>query len=187
MQRKWCPTLYIRPEPLQAPGRCRGSSRVVLKAAPGIGDQRRVLLKPLRKPIFVVRSRNSWRSSVGAGPPIVSLKTIKIQRFRCHFVMVWTETIFRNLPRSGRAPLVPFGPLWVPLAPWPPSPGPLGPLGSLGGLGWGWGPWGAFGSKGSAPCRSEKRASRKLGGGADSTGERILGRRHARKRIWIFD
>ena len=73
---------------LQAPGRCRGSSRVVLKAAPGIGDQRRVLLKPLRKPIFVVRSRNSRRSSVGAGPPIVSLKTIKIQRFRCHFVMV---------------------------------------------------------------------------------------------------
>ena len=58
---------------LQAPGRCRGSSRVVLKTAPGIGDQRRVLLKPLRKPIFVVRSRNSRRSSVGAGPPIVSL------------------------------------------------------------------------------------------------------------------
>ena len=73
---------------LQALGRCRGSSRVVLKAAPGIGDQRRVLLKPLHKPIFVVRSRNSRRSSVGAGPPIVSLKTIKIQRFRCHFVMV---------------------------------------------------------------------------------------------------
>ena len=120
---------------LQAPGRCRGSSRVVLKAAPGIGDQRRVLLKPLRKPIFVVRSRNSRRSSVGAGPPIVSLKTIKIQRFRCHFVMVWTETIFRNLPRSGRAPLVPFGFPWplgpLPLALWV----PLGPLGGWGGGG----------------------------------------------------
>ena len=120
---------------LQAPGRCRGSSRVVLKAAPGIGDQRRVLLKPLRKTIFVVRSRNSRRSSVGAGPPIVSLKTIKIQRFRCHFVMVWTETIFRNLPRSGRAPLVPFGFPWplgpLPLALWV----PLGPLGGWGGGG----------------------------------------------------
>ena len=34
------------------------------------------------------------------------------------------------------------------------------------GVGWGWGPWGAFGSKGSAPCRSEKRASREFGGGA---------------------
>ena len=154
---------------------------MVLKAAPGIGDQRRVLLKPLRKPIFVVRSRNSRRSSVGAGPPIVSLKTIKIQRFRCHFVMVWTETIFRNLPRSGRAPLVPFG------FPWPLGPLPLAfwvPLGPLGGWGGG-GPWGAFGPKGSAPCRSEKRASRTLGGGADSAGENILGRRHARKRIWI--
>ena len=37
---------------LQAPGRCRGSSRVVLKAAPGIGDKRRVLLEALRNPIF---------------------------------------------------------------------------------------------------------------------------------------
>ena len=90
---------------------------------------------------------------------------------------------FQKSPEIGKSP---FGPLWVPLAPWPPSPGPLGPLGSLGGLGWGWGPWGAFGSKGSAPCRSEKRASRKLGGGADSAGENILGRRHARKRIWIL-
>ena len=128
-----CPTMAIRR--LQAPGRCRGSSRVVLKAAPGIGDQRGVLLKALRKPIFVVRSRNSRRSSVGAGPPIVSLKTIKIQRFRCHFVMVWTETIFRNLPRSGRAPLVPFGFPWplgpLPLALWV----PLGPLGGWGGVG----------------------------------------------------
>ena len=74
-------------------------------------------------------------------------------------------------------------------SPWPPpSLGPLDPPGSLGvrvGWGWGWGPWGAFGSKGSAPCRSEKRASRTLGGGADSAGENILGRRHARKRIWI--
>ena len=126
---------------LQAPGRCRGSSRVVLKAAPGIGDQRRVLLKPLHKPIFVVRSRNSRRSSVGAGPPIVSLKTMKIQRFRCHFVMVWTETIFRNLPRSGRAPLVPFGFPLVPFgSPWPLGPLPLAlwvPLGPLGGWGGG--------------------------------------------------
>ena len=61
---------------LQAPGRCRGSSRVVLKAAPGIGDQRRVLLKPLRKPIFVVRSRNSRRSSVGAGSEGIVYKAV---------------------------------------------------------------------------------------------------------------
>ena len=83
-------------------------------------------------------------------------------------------------------PLGPFWCPWVPLAPLGPLP-PLGlwVLGSLGGLGWGWGPWGAFGSKGSAPCRSEKRTSRTLGGGADSAGENILGRRHARKRIWI--
>ena len=91
------------------------------------------------------------------------------------------------------SPWDPFGPLgslgspWVPLAPLGPLPWALWvPLGPLGGLGWGWGPWGAFGSKGSAPCRSEKRASRTLGGGADSAGENILGRRHARKRIWIW-
>ena len=35
---------------------CTG--RVVLKAAPFIGDQRGVLLKALCKPIFVVRSRD---------------------------------------------------------------------------------------------------------------------------------
>ena len=77
-------------------------------------------------------------------------------------------------------PLGPFWCPWVPLAPLGPLP-PLGlwVLGSLGGLGWGWGPWGAFGSKGSAPCRSEGRASRKLGCGADFAGENILGRRHA--------
>ena len=97
-------------------------------------------------------------------------------------------------PRAPKAPLGPLGTPRVPLGPlgplgfpWPPSPWALWvPLGPLGGLGWGWGPWGAFGSKGSAPCRSEKRASRTLGGGADSAGENILGRRHARKRIWIF-
>ena len=43
------------PYPLQAPGRCRGSGRVVLKAAPGIGDQRRVLLIALRKPLQAAR------------------------------------------------------------------------------------------------------------------------------------
>ena len=42
----------------QAPGRRRVSRRVVLKAAPFIGDQRGVLLKALCKPIFVVRSRD---------------------------------------------------------------------------------------------------------------------------------
>ena len=47
-----------KPPLLQAPGRCRGSRRVVLKAAPFIGDQRGVLLKALCKPIFVVRSRD---------------------------------------------------------------------------------------------------------------------------------
>ena len=57
------------------------------------------------------------------------------------------------------------------------------PVGARGGWGGGGGPWGAFGSKGSAPCRSEKRTSRTLGGGADFAGENILGRRHARKRI----
>ena len=59
----FCCELYIvgaragSPGLLQAPGHCRGSSRVVLKAAPGIGNQRRVLLKALPKPIFVVRAR----------------------------------------------------------------------------------------------------------------------------------
>ena len=91
--------------------------------------------------------------------------------------------------RRPWVPLGPFGSPWVPLGPfgppWPPRS--WGSPGVPGGVGWGWGPWGAFGSKGSAPCRSEKRASRKLGGGADSAGENILGRRHARKRIWIYD
>ena len=35
---------------LQAPGRCRGSSRVLLEAAPDIGDQRRVCLKRCANP-----------------------------------------------------------------------------------------------------------------------------------------
>ena len=61
-----------------------------------------------------------------------------------------------------------LGSPWVPL----PPVGPFGPLG-VPWCPWGWGPWGAFGPKGSAPCRSEKRASRKLGGGTDSTRERI--------------
>ena len=43
---------------LQAPGRCRGSRRVVLKAAPFIGEQRGVLLKAVCKPTFAVRSRD---------------------------------------------------------------------------------------------------------------------------------
>ena len=81
--------------------------------------------------------------------------------------------------RALGSPWDPSGPLWSPWVPWV-------PLGSLGSLGFPWAPWGAVGSKGSAPCRSEKRASRTLGGGADSAGENILGRRHARKRIWIF-
>ena len=46
------------PEVLQAPGRCRGSRRVVLKAAPFIGEQRGVLLKAVCKPTFAVRSRD---------------------------------------------------------------------------------------------------------------------------------
>ena len=29
--------------------------------------------------------------------------------------------------------------------------------------------------------------AREFGGGADSAGENILGRRHARKRIWIWE
>ena len=39
-------------------GRCRESRRVVLKAAPFIGDQRGVLLKALCKPTFAVRFRD---------------------------------------------------------------------------------------------------------------------------------
>ena len=50
--------LTRRFEPLQALGCCRESRRLVLKAAPFIGDQRGVLLKALCKPIFVVRSRD---------------------------------------------------------------------------------------------------------------------------------
>ena len=46
------------PNLLQALGRCRGSRRVVLKAAPFIGDQRGVLLKTLCKPTFAVRSHD---------------------------------------------------------------------------------------------------------------------------------
>jgi len=55
--------------------------------------------------------------------------------FSMPFRYVWTETIFRNLPRSGRAHLVPFGFPWplgpLPLALWV----PLGPLGGWGGGG----------------------------------------------------
>ena len=47
--------LLRRPWSLQAPGRCRGSRRVLLEAAPFIEDQRGVLLKALCKSIFVVR------------------------------------------------------------------------------------------------------------------------------------
>ena len=43
---------------LQAPGRCRGSRRVVLKAAPFIGEQHGVLLKALCKRTFAVRFRD---------------------------------------------------------------------------------------------------------------------------------
>ena len=39
----------------QVPGCCRGSRRVVLKAAPFIEEQRGVLLKALCKPTFAVR------------------------------------------------------------------------------------------------------------------------------------
>ena len=46
------------PPPLQGPGRCRGSRRVVLKAALVIGDQCGVLLKALCKPTFAVRFRD---------------------------------------------------------------------------------------------------------------------------------
>ena len=115
--------------------------------------------------------------------------------------MAFHSEWLRNNPKGPHGPIPPKGaegalgspwPLgspWVPLTPpWPPSPFPPGPSGSPGvpgGFGGGWGPWGPFGPKGSAPCRSEKRASRTLGGGADSAGENILGRRHARKRIWI--
>ena len=49
-------------------------------------------------------------------------------------------------------------------------------------VGLGVGSLGAVGSKGSAPCRREKRASRKLAGGADSAGENILGRRVCAER-----
>ena len=74
-------------------------------------------------------------------------------------------------PRAPKAPLGPLGARWVPLGPfgslWVPLvPQVLGVPRGPWGVGWGWGPWGAFGSKGSAPCRSEKRASREFGGGA---------------------
>ena len=52
------PLTCERTGPLQAPGRCRGSRRVVLKAAPFIGEQRGVLLKAVCKPTFAVRSRD---------------------------------------------------------------------------------------------------------------------------------
>ena len=72
--------------------------------------------------------------------------------------------------------------------------GPRGPFpwslwtpGSLGGWGWGWGPRGAFGSQGSAPWRSYKSASRKLGGGAEFAGENHLGRRTARSVLGLFN
>ena len=43
---------------LQVPGCCRGSRRVVLKAAPFIEEQRGVLLKALCKLTFAVRFRD---------------------------------------------------------------------------------------------------------------------------------
>ena len=103
------------------------------------------------------------------------------------------------VPLGPFGPLVPFGspwvlwgPIgslwglpWVPLAP-PPFGSPWfrrGPLGSLWGSPW---PLPLPPPQGSAPCRVDKRASRKFGGGTNFAGESILGRRHARKRIWIF-
>ena len=90
------------------------------------------------------------------------------------------------LPKGAEGALGSLGSPYPFVAPWAPF-GPLGPLGSHGSP---WVPWVPLGPwvppKVSAPCRSENRASRKLGGGADSAEENILGRRHARKRIWIY-
>ena len=125
------------------------------------------------------------RLSFWSGLPFVITLHSKWLSIRNGFGITPKGPMGPSPPRAPKAPLGPLGPLGFP---WPPLPlwALWVPLGPLGGLGWGWGPWGAFGSKGSAPCRSEKRASRTLGGGADSAGENILGRRHARKRIWIF-
>ena len=95
----------------------------------------------------------------------------------------------QSLPRAPKAPLAPPGSPWLPLAPvgtvgsppvgcpWVPL-GPLSlPLASLGS------PW--VPSQGIGTLLKRRKGVSRVWWRSGFTGERILGRRHARKRIWI--
>ena len=103
-----------------------------------------------------------------------------------------------SLPRAPKAPLAPLGSPWLPLAPLGSPWLPLAPVGTVGSppVGCPWVPLGPLSlllaSLGSpwVPSRTllkRRKGVSRLWWRSGFTGERKLGRRHARKRIWIFD